>query len=61
MQRLVGHLLVVVVFGLPESLAAAADIPVAGVIDERQNRLERTLQIIAVHVSSDFRDQLVQP
>ena len=67
MQRAVGIALVAIVLSArgpfrrsPEAAAAAADIPVAGVVQERQNRAECIRDIIGIHLLLDLRHQLMQ-
>src|SRR6185312_16585929 len=60
MERAVGLGLVGVVIGLPETFTAASDVPVAGVIDERQDGLEGVGQVVALHMSVDLLAELMQ-
>ena len=59
-QRTVGVALIAIVFRLPEAAAAAAHVPVGGVVEEWQNRAQRIRDIIDIHLLLDLRHQLVQ-
>ena len=56
-ERAVGVELVPVVLALPEAAAAAADVPVRQVLDERDERAHRALEVILVHRGRDVGDQ----
>ena len=60
-QRAVGVALVAIILRLPEAAAATADVPVAGVIEERQNWAECIRDIVGIHITFNFCHQLMQP
>ena len=59
-QGVVCHLLVAVVLALPESPAAASDVPVVQVVDEAQEKLADGLHVIGLEGRRDVVDELVR-
>ncbi|MPM72188.1 hypothetical protein SDC9_119161 [bioreactor metagenome] len=58
MQRRIGFQLVLVVARLPETAAAAADVPVGQIVDETLEAVRRLLKIVMIQFKADLFDHL---
>ena len=57
----VGVLFVAIVFGFPEAATRAADVPVGGIVDGREDGLHSFGDVVAVHVVSHPLAKLMDP